>query len=379
MRFRHTDGSLVHLSYCTNVHAAEDLDGVIAQLERFAEPVRQRLDWPTLGVGLWLAAPVASQLAEDSRLVKRLKRSLDSRRLEVTTLNGFPYQAFQSEVVKGAVYRPNWTESQRLDYTLNLASVLLQLMPDDVQVGSVSTLPLGWRDIDVSVARGNLEKLAEGLQSLSEKHGRSVQVALEPEPGCVVETVDQAIEVLRDLAPEWIGLCLDACHLAVQFENADDAVQRLQQAGVPIVKSQVSSALRVPDPLDSDWLDEFAEPRFLHQTRQQRNDEVHGVDDLDQAFDELDIHSEWRVHFHVPVHEGGERTTQQQLRQTLAALEGGSAPLTRHLEVETYTWSVLPPDRRPADDAGLVDGLCRELSWVAQQLIEIGLTPEGEL
>jgi hypothetical protein len=377
MRFRHADGSTVHLSYCTNVHAAEDLDGVIAQLDRFAGPIRQQLDWTTLGVGLWLAAPVATQLANDARLVEELKQALDRRHLEVVTLNGFPYQAFQSDIVKGAVYRPNWAEPERLQFTLNIASILHRLLPDDVVAGSVSTLPLGWRDVDTKAARGGLEKLAEGLQTLAQQYGRPVRVALEPEPGCVVETIDEAIDVLGDLAPEWIGLCLDACHLAVQFEDATDAVARLAKAGVPIVKSQISNALRVPDPLDADWLNDFVEPRFLHQTRQQRNDEVHGVDDLDQAFDELDIHSEWRVHFHVPIHVGGERTTQQELHQTLVALEGGAAPATHHLEVETYTWSVLPPGLRPTNDAGLIDGLARELAWVSEQLIDLGLQPQG--
>jgi len=193
----------------------------------------------------------------------------------------------------------------------------------------------------------------------------------------LVETTDQAIDVLGGLAPEWIGLCLDACHLAVQFEEPVEAVGRLHRAGVAVVKSQLSSALRVPRPSESAWLDEFVEPRFLHQARERVGGEVHGVDDLDQAFGVLDPDTEWRVHFHVPVHEGGERTTQPELRSTIDALVGGAAPVTHHLEVETYTWSVLPPDRRPNDDAGLVDGLALELGWAHDQIVAAGLAKES--
>ncbi|MFB9837461.1 xylose isomerase, partial [Actinoallomurus acaciae] len=123
MRFRHPDGTLVHLAYCTNVHPAEDLDGVLAQLARYAEPVRERLGAGTLGVGLWLAADVARALADEAALA-RLRRELTARGLEVVTLNGFPYRAFHAPVVKRAVYVPDWTERARLDYTLDLARIL---------------------------------------------------------------------------------------------------------------------------------------------------------------------------------------------------------------------------------------------------------------
>lgn len=377
MRFVHPDGSIVHLSYCTNVHPAEDLDGIVDQLERYAEPVRKSLGWPQLGVGLWLAAPVAHELANDRAKIDRLKDELGSRNLEVVTFNGFPYEAFQAPVVKHAVYSPNWTEPDRLTFTTNLASILHRLLPDDAEYGSVSTLPIGWQGVDVEAAKRNLRSLADSLKAMADEHGRPVRVAVEPEPGCVVEFVDQAIDVLAGLAPDFIGLCLDACHLAVQFEEPVDAVARLADAEVPIVKSQVSSALRVSDPRSSEWVGDFVEPRFLHQTRERTDSVVNGTDDLDQAAAALKGDSEWRVHFHVPVHEDSERTTQSELRSTIAALVGGSAPVTKHLEVETYTWSVLPEDRRPEGEGGLVAGLALELEWVASQLSSLGMNPRG--
>src|SRR5918994_8003429 len=143
MRLRHPDGSVLHLAYCSNVHPADDLDGVAAQLERYAARVRERLDVPVLGVGLWVAAPALG--ADVDAAADRLRAQLDRLGLEVVTLNGFPYRAFHADVVKLDVYRPNWADERRRDYTLGLARLLARLLPADVRDGSISTLPLGWR------------------------------------------------------------------------------------------------------------------------------------------------------------------------------------------------------------------------------------------
>ena len=371
MRLRHPDGSVLHLAYCSNVHPADDLDGVAAQLERYAARVRERLDVPVLGVGLWVAAPALA----DAGAADRLRAQLRRLGLEVVTLNGFPYEAFHADVVKLGVYRPNWADPRRRDYTLGLARLLASLLPADVAEGSISTLPLGWRtEWDAAAAdagRRALEEVAAGLMALESETGKRIRIALEPEPGCTIETVAQAADFLAGLAPEWIGLCLDACHLAVQFEVADGALALLADAGVPVVKAQVSSALRVPAPESSRaFLDGFAEPRFLHQVREVVGGHVAGADDLPDALGgALPAAAEWRVHFHVPVH-AAEHTTQHELEATLAALVGGPAPLTTHLEVETYTWGVLPDG--PGGDDGLVEGLAAELAWTRDRLVALG-------
>jgi len=371
VRLRHPDGSVLHLAYCSNVHPADDLDGVAAQLERYAARIRERLDVPVLGVGLWVAAPALA----DAGAADRLRAQLRRLGLEVVTLNGFPYEAFHAEVVKLGVYRPNWADPRRRDYTLGLARLLASLLPADVAEGSISTLPLGWRtEWDAAAAdagRRALEEVAAGLMALESETGKRIRIALEPEPGCTIETVAQAADFLAGLAPEWIGLCLDACHLAVQFEVADGALALLADAGVPVVKAQVSSALRVPAPESSRaFLDGFAEPRFLHQVREVVGGHVAGADDLPDALGgALPAAAEWRVHFHVPVH-AAEHTTQHELEATLAALVGGPAPLTTHLEVETYTWGVLPDG--PGGDDGLVEGLAAELAWTRDRLVALG-------
>jgi hypothetical protein len=373
MRLKHADGSLLHLAYCSNVHPADDLDGVAAQLERYTARVRAKLDVPVLGIGLWVAAPALADVAAADRLAAQLERLS----LEVVTLNGFPYKAFHAPVVKRDVYWPHWAQDDRREYTLGLARLLAKLLPDDVIDGSISTLPLGWRegwdDAAQDAALRALADLAVELEELEHTTGKRVRLALEPEPGCTVETIAQACDAIGGLAPDWIGVCLDACHLAVQFEDPVEAVALLDAKNVSIVKTQVSSALRVPAPgtdAGRELLARFNEPKFLHQVRECVDAHVEGTDDLPEALDGgLPAQDEWRVHFHVPVNTA-EHTTQAELTATLAALAGGPAPLTRHFEVETYTWSVMQD--APQDDEGLVAGLAGELEWTRDQLVALG-------
>ncbi len=272
MRLRHPGGGTVHLGYCTNVHPAEDLAGIVAQLDRYAVPVRETLGADPLGLGLWLAAPVAAELAADPAARRRLRTELTVRGLEVVTLNGFPYAAFQAPVVKGAVYRPDWTTDDRLGYTLDLARVLADLLPDDAARGSVSTLPLAWRtpwdQARADAARHRLDRLAAGLAAVERDTGRPVRVGFEPEPGCVVESTPQAVAALSGVDTDRLGICLDLAHLACAWEEPVAALERLAGAGLPVVKVQVSAALEATDPAgDAAALRRWVEPRFLHQTR----------------------------------------------------------------------------------------------------------------
>jgi sugar phosphate isomerase/epimerase len=379
MRFLHPDGTTVHLGYCSNVHQAEDLKGVIAQLADYAEPVRERLGVDRLGIGLWLARGVVTELAADEGALDTLKAELGARGLETVTLNAFPYAGFHREVVKKDVYEPDWADEARLEYTLDCARVLAALLPDDADRGSVSTLPLAWRDpwphACADDARHALDRLTTGLAALEAWTGRRIRVGFEPEPGCVVETTAQAVRELGGLDPDRLGICLDACHLAVQFEHPAVALRRLEDAGLPVVKLQASCAVEAEHPADPAAraaLQRLAEPRFLHQTRTPTATAVLGVDDLPDALDgDLPDSGPWRVHFHAPLHTEPEpplRTTADQLGHVLAGLLGGSSADCDHIEVETYTWSVLPEP--PADLAG---GIAAELAWARDRLTGLGL------
>ena len=396
MRLRRPDGSTVHLGYCTNVHPATDLDGIVAQLHRYAVPVRAALGCEVLGVGLWLPAPVAAGLAGDPGAVRALRDDLQRLGLEVVTLNAFPYGDFHSPVVKHAVYRPDWTEPDRLAHTLACARVLGGLLPDDVGCGSVSTLPLAWRapwdDRRRALAREHLASLARGLADLAAA-GRRVGVGLEPEPGCVWEVLDDVLDgpdalstLLSDehLRDGLVGVCLDTCHSAVGFDDLDDVGTRLAASPVGVVKLQASAALHVDDPRAAGTrrlLEDFDEPRFLHQVREQQPaGSPLTADDLGEALagpTALPGLAPWRCHVHLPLHgeqEGPARTSTSALRTALRELVAPVGGAVDVVEVETYTWSVLPAEqRRLAGGDDLAAGIARELAWTRDQLLENGL------
>ncbi|MBX4180045.1 metabolite traffic protein EboE [Streptomyces geysiriensis] len=387
MRFRHPDGSTVHLAYCTNVHPAETLDGVLAQLRDHCEPVRRRLGRDRLGIGLWLAKDAAHALVTDPSALRGLRGELDRRGLEVVTLNGFPYEGFGAEEVKYRVYKPDWADPERLEHTTSLARVLAGLLPDDVADGSISTLPLAWRtawdETRADKARSALATLGERLDALQELTGRSIRVGLEPEPGCVVETTRDAIAPLGAIGHDRIGVCVDTCHLATSFEDPEEALDALEAAGIRIVKSQLSAALHAEHPSRPevrDALAAFAEPRFLHQTRTTTATAgLRGTDDLDEALaagGPLPDTAPWRAHFHVPLHADPAApltSTLPVLKSALSRLVGGARPLTRHLEVETYTWQALPAELRPRGRAQLTDGIAAELMLARDLLTDLGL------
>lgn len=388
MRLTHPDGTPVHLAYCTNVHPAETLPGIVEQLDRYAGPVRERLGCDTVGLGLWLPAATAERLDRSPADLAELRQRLADHGVETVTLNGFPYRGFHDPVVKQAVYHPDWTGPERPAYTLAMARVLAGLLPQDVTRGSVSTLPLAWRDpwdtVARDAARRRLDELAEGLDALARETGRVIRVGLEPEPGCVAETVPQAVAALADTDPRYLGICLDACHLAVAHEEPEAAVATAVAAGVPIVKTQASAALIADDPRGPAGraaLEPFDEPRFLHQVREECAGEVRGCDDLAPAFAERDGlpgEAPWRVHFHVPLHREPDpplRSSRPLLSRTLGALFAGEHPVTDHVEVETYTWSVLPEKHRPEGPEGLVEGIAAELAWCRDELLAHGLRP----
>lgn len=385
MRFRHPDGSTVHLAYCTNVHPAETLDGVLAQLRDHCEPVRKRLGRDRLGIGLWLARDAARALAADPAAVRSLRGELDRRGLEVVTLNGFPYQGFGAEEVKYRVYKPDWADPERLGHTTELARLLVQLLPDDITEGTISTLPLAWRTDHpaprAAAALDALRTLGHRLDALADLTGRSVRVGLEPEPGCVVETTRDAIAPLTAVGHERIGICVDTCHLATSFEDpgpaldALTAMRRTRRQGPALRRA----ARREPPSARG-----TRSPRRLRRTpvpapdphRHRRRTARHRRPRPAVSGTALPDGAPWRAHFHVPLHAAPApplTSTLDVLTASLGRLVGGPRPLTRHLEVETYTWQALPPELRPRVRAQLTDGIAAELTLARDLLTDLGL------
>lgn len=371
------------LSYCTNVHPAEDLEGVIRQLRDYAGPIRRTAGLAVLGVGLWLPAGLARQLVGSAEDRAALRDVLEAEGLQLHTINAFPYGGFHNEVVKLDVYKPTWAERGRLEYTLDCAEVLAAFLPEDT-AGSISTLPLAWREPwtqnDDDAATSAFAELSSRLRELRGRTGKTVRIAVEPEPGCVLDTVTDVVgwlgtRIERGIDPEFVGLCVDTCHLAVSFADPAGAVNEVEAAGLRIVKVQASAALHVTDPADPAAraaLAAFVEPRYLHQVRESQPAGIVAADDLAEALAELPGESPWRVHFHIPLHHvpaAPLETTVDVLRRTVA--EVGRLPYAPqvHLDIETYTWSVLP-----GASVGITEGIAAEIAWAQSNLFAAAST-----
>jgi len=390
----------IELTYCTNVHDLASAGAWTRSLAFFGPAVGSRLGWPVMPLGLWWQAPLAEAAARDPGTVRRF---LDEQGLRAFTCNAFPYGNFHDAVVKIKVYRPDWTEPARLLYTRHCAEALAALLPEG-GFGSVSTLPLGWRiGWDEGKTARAVDQLLEWVafaRDLEARTSRRMALALEAEPGCVLERTPQVLKFWKDdllpaasrarvegILSRHLGLCYDTCHQAVQFEDPEAALAALHAAGIAIHKMQLSSGLAfAPDAgrASAAARRAFTEPRFLHQTRVQGPAGIEEYDDLPEALDRADWGMPWRTHFHLPLQAESlldarwvGTTRADMLRAYRYAAE---RDLCRHFEVETYTWSVLPEAERPADDGALAAAMAREIAFVIENTppgVRIAARPAG--
>jgi sugar phosphate isomerase/epimerase len=393
-----------HLTYCTNIHPGETWSEVRANLERHVRRVKASVapDRP-FGVGLRLSAVATATLAQPAEM-DAFRGFLRDSGLYVFTINGFPYGPFHGTRVKEDVYLPDWLDEERLRYSDRLAELLAALLPDEPGIeGTVSTVPGAYKarvrdEADAGRMAERMVRHAAGLHRLRERTGKTVSLALEPEPCCHMETVDETVRFFEThlFAPpavhafsrltglgrgeseaalrRFLGVCFDACHMAVEFEDATAGLAALRGAGIRVGKVQVSAGLRVRmDPGDRvlvDALRPFAEGVYLHQVVERQGDRLVRYLDLPAALEAVARDGagarEWRIHFHVPLFReelGPFASTQDYLRGVLGLLRREA--YTPHLEVETYTWDVLPEAYRREDIAVAV---ARELRWVLGEL-----------
>ena len=418
-----------HLSYCTNIHAGNAWSDVLPELQRQLPRVRSAMHYEQpMGIGLRLSRNSVDSL-QDPDIFAEFQSWLTANNHYVFTINGFPYGVFHGERVKEDVYKPDWTEDARLEYTCLLADTLVKLNPPD-NYGSISTLPGTYKDwimpgTEQRISQ-NLIKAVAHCVKLAQNTGVTIALALEPEPCCLLETYSESIDffkqflfagdAIESLAKltglntsdataamhTHIGICYDVCHSAVEFENPAHAIARLQSAGIDIIKIQLSSALEIPlvneDSIKQ--LSRFDEPVYLHQVVEQRGETLTRFNDMKAAITSFHHHMEsrstmdpalqlamtgdfgaaarqlfapisepdptWRVHFHVPVFIDQTEhfaTTQANLAQVLQLQK--MSGFCRHLEVETYTWDVLPEAYRTQS---VSQAIAREVDWVRERL-----------
>ncbi|MEZ5935486.1 MAG: metabolite traffic protein EboE [Alphaproteobacteria bacterium] len=387
-----------HLTYCTNIHAGETWDEIFSRLASNLPAIKAETspDAP-LGVGLRLSAIAAEVLAGQERLAA-FQEFLSSGNYYVFTINGFPYGPFHGQRVKEQVYQPDWSQEERLIYSDRLADVLAELLPEGM-AGSISTVPGTFKPLAseprmVEHITDNLIRHVARLVEVERGTGKTIALALEPEPCCFLETIEETVDYFEDhlfsktsiqrLAAlsglsepsaddalrRHLGVCYDVCHAAVEYEDPRGSIEVLRAAGIAIPKLQLSAALRIPE-VTTDTpatLAGFDEPVYLHQAIEQRGDQLVRYLDLPDALAALDqaIGHEWRVHFHVPIFLDKLQhfaTTQDFLKDILAIHR--KQPISSHLEVETYTWDVLPERYRGVE---VSSAIARELNWVKKAL-----------
>ena len=409
MRLNHA----LHLAYCMNVHRGETWRETFDSLKTHALAVRERVcPHAPFAIGLRLSHRAARELSERDTLLE-FQRWLEQNDCYVFTINGFPYGQFHGTRVKEQVYRPDWTSPERLAYTNLLFDLLAEILPAGVE-GSVSSLPGSFKEfvaptsrrcvsaqrpafekltgetpvLLLKIIRENLWRCVEHIAELSERAKCQLHLGLEPEPLCLLENTAETIrffDQMRGEHPgdprlaEHLGVNYDTCHFAVEFEQPQKALTTFAQAGIKISKIHLSSALKAqPTPEAREALAKFADDVYLHQVAaHEATGKLKFYRDLSDALSchppPVTCHSEeWRIHFHVPLHARASPpfdNTNDHLLGTLDFL-AANPKLCSHLEMETYTWEVLPPELKARS---VVEQLAAEYDWTLARLKERGL------
>lgn len=392
-----------HLTYCTNIHPGETWEQVFANLQAYIPPLKRTLaPDAAFGIGLRLARTASEALLQGNAL-PRFQDWLTAQNCYVFTLNGFPYGGFHGQGVKDKVYAPDWSHGDRLTYTQQLMTLLAALVPDGLD-GGISTVPLSykpwWHDTETAqrtvfeCSSLYLAQVAAEMAQIETVTGKCLHLDLEPEPDALLENADEVITFFQEwllplgqahlqqqygvrgaIAERWlrrhIRVCYDTCHFAVEYEDPATALAKFRAAGIAIGKFQLSSALRMPIPPETaqrralrQHLEPFAESTYLHQViARDTSGALTHYADLQDALSALETTraTEWRTHFHVPIFIDQYpplASTQDHIAEILQRLP--DAPDCHHLEIETYTWEVLPPEMK----VDLLASIQREYEWV---------------
>ncbi|GAB1544983.1 metabolite traffic protein EboE [Scytonema sp. NUACC21] len=412
-----------HLTYCTNIHPGEEWNKVFANLKQYIPSLKARLlgsdsqrveevenlaaHKNQFGIGLRLADVATKELLQGNTLLE-FQSWLTEQGLYVFTLNGFPFGGFHRQVVKDQVYAPDWSKQERLDYTIRLAKILAHLLPSGIE-GSISTLPLSYKPwfqgnqlFLASVTRSatlHIAELVAEMIRIKNETGKNLHLDLEPEPDGLIENAAEVVDYFQtsllpiggDYLAKHLGIsleaakahllnhvriCYDTCHFAVEYENPIEVFQQFQAAGIQVGKIQISAALQVNIPTDierrrllQERLLPFAESTYLHQViARDSNSKLRHYQDLEQALPDLESTTacEWRIHFHVPIFIHDYHlfhSTQDDITKVLELLQDNHA--CDHLEIETYTWEVLPKEMK----LDLPSSLQREYEWVLSKMV----------
>ncbi len=400
-------GQNSHLSYCTNIHAGESWEAVFKSIETYCIFLKKKVspDAP-FGIGLRLSHQAATELILDDNL-QVFKDWLSQNELYVFTINGFPYGNFHNEPVKDKVHFPDWTSDDRLQYTQLLFTILAELLPSGIE-GGISTSPLSYKywhttEVDLikakQVATKQLVEVVTQLVEFYETKGIMMHLDIEPEPDGIIENSDEYIAFFEDYllregavslastldcgllqAQEYmrnhIQLCYDVCHFAIGFEESEEVIQKMEKHDLKIGKLQISAALKCTASANvtidelQECLRTFDEPTYLHQAVIKTiNGEFLKFNDLKNGIEAMkrSDFKELRTHFHVPIFVEDYQLLQSTQNDIITILKSWrKKEFTKHLEVETYTWEVLPAHLQ----TDLAKSIERELKWVMNRVTD---------
>jgi sugar phosphate isomerase/epimerase len=392
---------LGHLTYSTLVHQTDNWDQLWKSVNTYLPAVKARVaPHEKFGVCLRTSAPSAELLSAEPTKVADLKKFFADNDLYLYTANAFVYGVFKKQIIKEDVYEPDWATPERREYTKKVANLLAELAPEGINP-SIQSAPLGFKpkvtgDDVVEAYTSNVVDVVAHLVELKKKTGKTVTLGLEPEPRCYLETTDETVKYFTEelfsgktaqslakatglneadaaaAMKKHMGVVFDIGHQAVGYEDIPASLQKLVDNGVQIVKLQEAASMYIPDVNQKivDALQSFAKTIYLSQTCQKKDGKQTWFLNLEDAFEDWYKNPgprEWRTHFHVPVFLddlGAFGTTRFALEQALAFHK--KTPLSTHLEIETYTWDVLPDHLKTGD---IVEYVTRELEWVKGQLL----------
>ena len=388
MRLKHD----IHLAYCTNIHRGQDWPETFETLVKYVLPVRDRVaNGRPYAIGLRLSNQASIELSHHATLVE-FQRWLDMENCYVFTINGFPYGTFHGGRVKELAYTPDWTTHDRVVYTNRLFDLLGHLVPAGIE-GSVSTVPGSFKPLihdqeQVMQMRHNIWKAVEHISKVRERTGKVLHLGLEPEPLCYLETSAETVAFIEQMRADrpgddrinhCLGVNYDCCHLAVEYEEPENAIHAFQSHGIRISKLHFSSAMKVqPTAQTRAALQSFIDPVYFHQVIARNSDGTFTrYLDLDDALksappSDTTREQEWRIHFHVPLHCEASSifdTTSDHMTGVLDLLQQ-NPKLCSHIEMETYTWEVLPAELK---NRNVVDQIAGEYEWTLKHMAARGL------
>ena len=382
----------IHLAYCTNIHRGEGWNETFHGLNEYTLKVKEKVSQSDpFAIGLRLGYKAALELSETgSGNLDEFIKWLDHNNCYIFSINGFPYGQFHGSRVKEQVYSPDWTSESRVEYTNLLFDILAKILPSGMS-GSVSTLPGSFKEfIQDDIRQGNviIEKLArcgKHINDLIEKTGKDLHLGLEPEPLGWFENTPETLSFFKrfrnihgDEFDNVIGVNYDTCHLAIEYENAKESLLLLKNNNIKISKIHLSSALKLkPNQQTVDSLKEYQDDVYLHQViAKLQNGDLIRFKDLPDAIENFlkgnCNDDEWRVHFHIPLHASPDSLfddTRDHIKDTLSVLSS-DPEMCKHLEMETYTWEVLPNSMQ---SNSVVDQLSLEYDWTLNSLRELKL------